>query len=113
MVVYGVGYLIWYLGTPLGRAPQLDGAENLALAGKIVAGTLPHEPFYRAMLYPAVLAVPLKLGLPVENLPAFASIFGLFCHFAIALGVARLSTRLWNRICAPKRPAWANTCARN
>ena len=95
MVVYGVGYLIWYLGTPLGRAPQLDGAENLALAGKIVAGTLPHEPFYRAMLYPAVLAVPLKLGLPAENLPAFALIFGLFCHFAIALGVARLSTRLW------------------
>jgi hypothetical protein len=95
MVAYGAGYLIWYLDTPLGRAPQLDGAENLALAGKIAAGTLPHEPFYRALLYPAMLSVPLKLGLPAENLPAFASVFGLFCHFLITLGVARLAARLW------------------
>jgi len=95
ILVYGVGYLIWYLGTPLGQAPQLDGAENLALAGQIAHGTLPHESFYRAMLYPAVLAVPLKLGLPGESLPAFAAIFGLLCHFAITLGVARLAARLW------------------
>ncbi len=95
MMVYGAGYLIWYLGTPLGRAPQLDAAENLALAGKIAAGALPHEAFYRAILYPAVLAMPLKLGVPPEDLPTLASIFGLICHFAIALGVARLAARLW------------------
>jgi hypothetical protein len=95
IVTYGVGYWHWYLGTPLGRAPQLDAAENLVLAGKIATGTLPHEPFYRAMFYPAVLAVPLKLGVSTENLPAIASIFGLFCHFAITLGVARLAARLW------------------
>jgi len=92
---YGIGYLVWYLQTPLGRAPQLDGAENIALAQKIAAGTLPHEPFYRAMLYPATLAMPLKLGLPMDDLPAFAAIFGLLCHFLITFGVARLAARVW------------------
>jgi len=107
MAVYGIGYLIWYLGTPLGRAPQLDAAENLVLAGKIATDTLPHEAFYRAMLYPAVLAVPLKLGLPTDDLPALASIFGLLCHFAIALGVARLAARLWSG----PREKWATLLA--
>ncbi len=95
IAVYGFGYLFWYLGTPLGRAPQLDGAENIALAQKIAGGTLAHEPFYRAMLYPAVLAVPLKLGMSADDLPMLAAILGLLCHFAIALGVARLAARLW------------------
>ncbi len=95
IVAYGGGYLIWYLGTPLGRAPQLDGRENLALAAQIADGTLPQEPFYRAMLYPAVLAVPLFLGWPAESLPALAAVFGLFCHFAATLAVAWLTLRLW------------------
>lgn len=96
VALYGAGYLVWYLQTPLGRAPQLDSAENLALAGQIAHGTLAHEPFYRAMLYPAVLAIPLKLGLAANVLPAFASLLGLLCHFLITLGVAKLATQLWN-----------------
>jgi len=95
VALYGISYLIWYLQTPLGRAPQLDGAENIALAQQIASGTLPHEPFYRAMLYPATLAIPLKFDLPADDLPAFASIFGLLCHFVITLGIARLAARVW------------------
>ncbi len=95
VMIYGGGYLAWYLQTPLGHAPQLDGQENLVLAAQIATGTLPHEPFYRAMLYPAMLAVPLKLGVPAENLPALASAFGLLCHFAITLAVKILAARLW------------------
>ena len=93
--LYGTGYLIWYLGTPLGRAPQLDGKENLVLAAQIVSGALPHAPFYRAMLYPAALALPLWLGWPASWLPALAAIGGLLCHFASTLAVARLAARLW------------------
>jgi len=89
---YGVGYLIWYLGTPLGRAPQLDGAENIALAEKIAAGTLPHEMFYRAMLYPAALAVPLKLGLPAEDMPTLAAIFRISATLR-----SRSQWRVWRR----------------
>jgi hypothetical protein len=93
--LYGTGYLIWYLGTPLGQAPQLDGKENLVLAAQIAGGALPHAPFYRAMLYPAALALPLWLGWPAEWLPALAAIGGLLCHFASTLAVARLAARLW------------------
>ncbi len=92
---YGVGYLLWYLGTPLGQAPQLDGRENLELAKQIVSGMLPHELCYRAMLYPALLALPLWLGWPVAWLPALAAVGGLLCHFAATLAVARLAARLW------------------
>jgi hypothetical protein len=103
IAAYGGGYLIWYLGTPLGRAPQLDGRENLALAAQIADGTLPREPFYRAMLYPGVLTVPLLLGWSTESLPTFAAIFGLLCHFAATLAVAQLAAQLW----AGLRANWA------
>jgi hypothetical protein len=95
ILLYGFGYLVWYLATPLGQAPQLDGKENLALAGQIAAGTLPHEPFYRAMLYPLALAVLRWIGLSDTQIPQAAALAGLLCHFAATLGVARLASRLW------------------
>jgi 4-amino-4-deoxy-L-arabinose transferase-like glycosyltransferase len=95
ILVYGGGYLLWYLGTPLGRAPQLDGRENLELAAQIAGGTLPHELFYRAMLYPAALAAPLLLGWPTAWLPGLAAVLGMLCHFAATLAVARLAARIW------------------
>ncbi|HVU38771.1 MAG TPA: hypothetical protein VHC95_10585 [Opitutales bacterium] len=95
VLLYGVAYFLWYLTTPLGQAPQLDADENLVLAQKVAAGALAHEPFYRAMLYPALLALPLKLGMSADKLPALASLFGLLGHFLITLGVARLAQRLW------------------
>ncbi len=93
--LYGTCYLIWYLGTPLGRAPQLDGRENLELAAQIAQGTLAHEPFYRAMLYPAVLAVPLMAGCPPDWLPMLAALAGLLMHFAATWAVALLARRVW------------------
>ncbi|MGA2051934.1 MAG: hypothetical protein ABSH19_01345, partial [Opitutales bacterium] len=104
---YGVGYLTWYLGTPLGRAPQLDGRENMELAVQIASGSLPHELFYRAMLYPAALAVPLWLGWPLAWLPGLAAVLGMLSHFAATWAVARLTARLW----AGPRANWAAALA--
>ena len=47
------------------------------------------------MLYPAALALPLALGVPPAALPALAATFGLLCHFAVALALARLAAQLW------------------
>ena len=55
-LLYALGHLGWYLGTPLGRVPVLDERENLDLAGAIAGRSLPPEPFYRAPGYALVLA---------------------------------------------------------
>src|ERR1022692_4452670 len=47
-LIYALGHLNWYLGTPLGRVPVLDERENIDLAGAVFGGTLPALPFYRA-----------------------------------------------------------------
>ncbi|MDQ8205121.1 hypothetical protein [Pelagicoccus sp. SDUM812003] len=85
VALYSVAHFTWYLGTPLGQSPVLDGQENLMLARQIAAGTLPDEPFYRAMLYPALLAV----------LPFGHGILGLLCHLANTWLSLRLSYRIW------------------
>jgi 4-amino-4-deoxy-L-arabinose transferase-like glycosyltransferase len=94
-LLYCASYLVCYIISPLGRVPQLDAAENLTLATKIAAGTLPHEPFYRAMLYPGVLAGMLKLGVSTEQLPAYAALLGFLCHGAVGVAVMKLALRLW------------------
>lgn len=82
---YALGHLLWYLGSPLGQSPVLDGRENLIVASQIADGTLPKEPFYRAMLYPALLA-----ALPVGH-----AAIGLLAHLANALLVYFLARRFW------------------
>lgn len=85
ITLYSVFQFLWYLQTPLGISPVLDGQENLLLAEKIAAGTLGAEPFYRAMLYPAILAI----------FPLGHSVLGLICHLinvGLSQGIAR---RLW------------------
>lgn len=82
---YAIGHMLWYWQTPLGLSPVLDGQENLILAQQIRQGTLPQEPFYRAMLYPALLAV----------LPIPFPILGVLCHLANAWLVLLLARRLW------------------
>ncbi len=85
VALYSLAHLTWYLDTPLGIKPVLDGQENLILSQQIQDGTLAREPFYRAMLYPALLAV----------LPIGHSLLGLICHLAnTALG-AILARRFW------------------
>ncbi len=86
VATYSLGYAIWYWQTPLGQVPALDGQENLIIAEQIRVGALPDEPFYRAMLYPTVLAI----------LPIHWMVLGLLCHFANTLLAMTLSRRLWN-----------------
>src|SRR5690606_28381119 len=77
---YGLWHLAWYWQTPLGQSPVLDERENLDLAAQIARGTLPPEPFYRAMLYPLILAVPFALGVPETLIPHMATLAGVLLH---------------------------------
>lgn len=88
VALYSVGHLTWYLQTPLGLSPALDGQENLILAEQISSGTLAAEPFYRAMLYPFILAY----------WPAHWAILGLIAHIANTYLVYRLSFRIWKHL---------------
>lgn len=79
---------------PLGLSPVLDGRENLAWAERISAGELPDEPFYRALLYPAILAVMAKAGLLSG---AAATIFGVICHLISASLTGLIARRIWQQ----------------
>lgn len=89
IAVYSLGQLLWYWQTPLGQMPVLDGQENLIIADTLADGSLEREPFFRAILYPAILAL-----LPVHWMP-----LGLLCHLANAGLAYRIARKLWtNRI---------------
>lgn len=94
-LAYGAACLFSYWQTPLGRFPVLDERENLDLAAQIAAGSLPAEPFYRAMGYPLLLALFPALGTPPDLLPLVATAFGLALHLVNTLLVARLALRLF------------------
>ncbi|EKD82698.1 MAG: hypothetical protein ACD_39C01149G0001 [uncultured bacterium] len=95
VLFYGFFYLNWYWLTPLGMTPVLDGAENMALAEKIYQGTLPAEPFYRAMLYPFMLALLRFIGVEPDMMMSVAGILGLLFHILTTLLVARIAFILW------------------
>lgn len=76
---------------PLVRAPQLDAAENIALARAILAGTLEAAPFYRGMLYPLAIAGLLA----VADSLLLITLFGLACHGLTAWLLYRIGWRLW------------------
>ncbi len=102
----GGGFLFSFLNDPLGNAPVLDARENLALAREIGAGVWPEAPFYRAILYPVLLSLPVQLGLG-DSLPWIGSILGLMLHYLSAYLVAYLTYRLW----ASRGAAWvAGVC---
>lgn len=89
IAVYSLGQLLWYWQTPLGQMPVLDGQENLIIADTLADGSLEREPFFRAILYPAILAL-----LPVHWMP-----LGLLYHLANAGLAYRIARKLWtNRI---------------
>ena len=92
-LVYGLGHLTWYLGTPLGRVPVLDERENLDLAEAIAGGILQPVPFYRAPGYALSLACFRWLGVPEAGLFAAALLFGVALHAAGAWFAARLARR--------------------
>lgn len=95
VIVYSCLFLYFFWQTPLGQTPVLDGAENILLADRIFSGTLPAEPFYRAMLYPAYLSLFRLLGFAVEDLNAVAAISGLLFHLLNTLLIAAISFIFW------------------
>ncbi len=93
-LLYALGHFTWYAPTPLGQVPVLDEQENLTLARQIATGTLPPEPFYRAMGYPLLLATLLGLGVPTAQLPFAALLLGVGLH-ALAAVLAGTLARRW------------------
>jgi len=91
-LVYALGHLNWYMGTPLGRVPVLDERENIDLATAIFDGTLPATPFYRAPGYALLLAGLRLAGVPAGGLFPAALLVGAVLHgigAALAASVAR------------------------
>ena len=94
ILAYGVLYLLYFWQTPLGQMPVLDGSENFLLASQISSGSLPHEPFFRSMLYPALLSIACSLGFE-EELFAIASFSGIIFHFLSSLFIFLIVNNLW------------------
>jgi hypothetical protein len=90
-----VAYFVPHLDSAAGRFPVLDGAENMELARQMAAGALPHVPFYRAMLYPALLSLFLRAGVSPESLPIVAGFLGALLHLGSTVCVYLLARRGW------------------
>jgi hypothetical protein len=93
-LAYGLAHLSWYANTPLGQVPVLDERENLMLAEQIAHGSLPREPFYRAMGYPLLLAGLRAGGISALQLPGAALLLGVGLH-AIGACLAALLAQRW------------------
>ncbi len=93
--IYAAAFLFFHALSPSGMTPVLDGAENILLADQIFSGTLPDEPFYRAMLYPALLSMFRSFGIATEDLSFVAAILGIFLHLANTLLISLLSYKIW------------------
>ena len=85
---------MYFWQTPLGQMPVLDGSENFSLAHQIAFGSLPKEPFFRSMLYPALLAIPCALGFE-DELFCIASLAGIISHFLSSIFVFLIVKNLW------------------
>ncbi|HEY4988614.1 MAG TPA: hypothetical protein VII09_02350, partial [Opitutaceae bacterium] len=79
-LLYALGHLNWYMGTPLGRVPVLDERENIDLANAIFNGALPAAPFYRAPGYALLLAGFRLAGVSAGALFPAALLLGAFLH---------------------------------
>lgn len=97
VLAYVAGCQLWYGHTPLGLVPVTDDRELLALARQIAGGSLPHEAFYRAPGYSALLALALKLGWPDAGLLGFARLLNSLCHLLTTALCFQLASRLWQR----------------
>lgn len=95
-LLYASAHLAWYGSTPLGGFPVLDGREMLEMARQIAAGEVPAEPFYRAPLYPALIALWILAGVPDGLLPDAARLLNLIAHLASVMLVFELARRAWD-----------------
>jgi len=83
--------------TPLGQSPQGEARAWLAVAESLHDGTAPHEPFFRAPAYPAMLATLRDTGVPAAELANAARGLNGLAHLAATALVAMLARRLWGR----------------
>jgi len=97
VALYLGSHSFWYSTTSLGLVPVLDGKENCQLALQISEGKLPHEPFYRAPLYPIILAAAFKLGATEASLPHVARLINAVAHLVSATLIFYIGLRLWRR----------------
>ena len=95
VAAYSGGFLLWYSSTALGLAPVLDGREQLELATRIAHGTLPAEPYYRAVLYPSLIAWLIKAGVVAEQLPFAARMLNGALHLLSTALVWMIAMRVW------------------
>ncbi len=95
VLAYVVGFALWYGGTPLGMFPPPDGQRMVDLALRIAGGELPSEPLSRAPVYPAVLALMVKVGVAPADVPASARVLNVALHFASSVMAMGLARRLW------------------
>ena len=95
VAIYVTGFLLWYSATPLGLFPVLDGREQLTIAHQIATGELPNEPFYRAMVYPAIAATMLGGGIGDAHLAIAMRGFNGACHLISVFLVGWMTWRLW------------------
>ena len=96
VAVYTCGFMLWYSATALGLAPMLDGREQLELATRIANGSLPHEPYYRAALFPALVAWLLKLGVSAQHLPFAVRMLDGGLHLLSSALVWMIAMRVWH-----------------
>ncbi|MFH0909521.1 MAG: hypothetical protein V1929_12245 [bacterium] len=96
-LLYTVGYFTWYGGTALGLRAVLDGKEILYLAQSMARGDISGEPFFRAPLYPATLAILLKAGLPASSLLMAARCFNGCCHLLSTMLIFWMARRVWRK----------------
>jgi 4-amino-4-deoxy-L-arabinose transferase-like glycosyltransferase len=92
-LLYALGHLDWYLGTPLGRVPVLDERENIDLANAIAGSLLPAVPFYRAPGYALALACLRWAGVSAGGLFPAALLFGALLHGINTALVAAIAGR--------------------
>lgn len=93
--VYFLAYAIPYSGTALGLNPVLDGREMLQLALAIMDGNLSPEPFYRAPLYPLILAPLSVLTGEGAGFILIARLLNGCLHVLNAVLVFEIALRIW------------------
>jgi len=93
--LYAVAYLLDFWQTLPGMTPVLDGAENIKLANSIYDGSFPVEPFYRAMLYPAILSLFRYVGIDSDALHFIAGFMGILTHILTSFLMGITALRIW------------------
>jgi hypothetical protein len=96
-LLLNAAFALHFMLDPLGLVPVLDARENMGWALRIASGQLPVEPFFRALFYPAILALFAQVNLLS---PAVVTVFGLVCHLFNGFLTGLLARRVWGSYAA-------------